>query len=168
MLPTECTEDLIRCISYWFLTPILLGFGLLGSLASLMILAGPAFRSSTFFYLRILSISDMMYLLSALGLLYEVFFMEGFTNFSLVLKYYLTHFDVILCNTFISTSGFIIIILTLDRYRCICQPSLPRKDNPGLYCGLAILISFAWQVPRFFTKVIESECVQIQPNASSV
>ena len=167
MLPEQCKEDLFRCISYWFVAPTVLALGLVGSFATLMIMVGPTFRTSTFFYLRILSISDMMYLISASGLMVEFFLIDAYTNLSLAATYYLTHFDHILCNTFISTSGFIIIILTLDRYRCICQPTLPRDNNPGVYCGLAILISFAWQVPRFFTKVIVSECVHIQPNVTS-
>ena len=167
MIQERCKEDLFRCVSYLFVAPTVLVLGLVGSFATLMIMAGPTFRTSTFFYLRILSISDMMYLLSAIGLMLEIHLIDAHSNLTLAATYYLTHFDHILCNTFISTSGFIIIILTLDRYRCICQPTLPRDTNPGIYCGLALLISFAWQVPRFFTKVIVSECVQIHPNNTS-
>ena len=47
--------------------------GLLGSVATLLVLTGPGFRSNTFLYLRALSVSDLLYLLAALGWLYEIF-----------------------------------------------------------------------------------------------
>ena len=126
MLPETCTSDLFRCICYWFIAPIILMFGLFGSFTTLIILTGSSFKSQTFFYLRILSITDMMYLLSAIGIMLEVFLIDKNSTLSIAAQYYLTFFDHILCNTLISTSGFIIVILSLERYRCICQPTLPE------------------------------------------
>ena len=85
------------------------------------------------------------------------------TTMNIAFKYYLTVFDVLLCNTFISCSGFIIILVTLDRYRCICQPHLPRAPHPRLLCALALLLSLAWQAPRLFIIRVQRQCVAWQP-----
>ena len=77
------------------------------------------------------------------------------------MQYYLTYFDILLCNTFIGASGMMIIILTIDRYRCICQPTLPRYQHPGLYCGLAFLVSFLWQLPRLFVNTALTSCLPV-------
>ena len=61
----------------------------------------------------------------------------------------------------------IIIILTIDRYRCICQPTLPRYKQPGLYCGHAFLVSFLWQVPRLFINTAPTSCLPISTNDRS-
>ena len=178
-LPETCTEDLFRCVSYLFIWPIFMFFGLLGSTATLVILSRSKFNTNTFYYLKALSMSDMMYLVSALGYLYEMFFLDTYSQLSTVAKakysftrqivkrfvqYYLTYFDILICNTFIGTSGMIIILLTIDRYRCICQPTLPRHNQPGLYCGLALLVSLFWQVPRLFVNTTTASCELVESN----
>ena len=167
MFPSQCKDDMFRCVSYLIISPSVLVLGLVGSMATLTIMAGSTFRTPTFFYLRVLSISDMMFLLSAVGIMVENMIIQEQSHLPLAATYYLTHFDHILCNTFISTSGFIIIILTLDRYRCICHPTMTRDTSPSIYCMLALLVSFTWQVPRFFTKSIVSDCVQVDQNTST-
>ena len=68
-------------------------FGLLGSTATLVILSRSKFNTNTFYYLKALSMSDMMYLVSALGYLYEMFFLDTYSQLSTVAKakYSFTH-----------------------------------------------------------------------------
>ena len=80
----------------------------------------------------------------------------------------MTHFDIILCNTFITCSAFIIILVTMDRWRCICSPTTPADTNPGLYCVIALGISFLWQVPRIFMKTTTTECKMVEFNSSNL
>ena len=101
-------------MSYWFVSPVLIFLGLAGSLTNLIILSGQEFNTSTFYYLRALSCTDMMYLVLVTGYLAEITLInDDQDNYSA--KYYLTHWDVNLCNTFITASGFIILLLTIDR-----------------------------------------------------
>ena len=156
----QCLSDGYRCIFYWFVCPILLILGISGSAANLAIMTGPGFKGSTFFFLRALSLSDLLYLIFSIGYFIEIMMMrEGHDSYQSM--YYLTFWDVILCNTLIATSGFIIILLTIDRYRCICQPTLPRSTHPGLNTGLALLISFVLQLPRFLEDQIVQECIRV-------
>ena len=120
----KCQNTKFLCVSFWFISPVLIFLGLAGSVTNLIIMTGPEFHGSTFYYLRALSATDILYLLLVTGYLAEITLIDGRDNYSA--KYYLTYWDVNLCNTFITASGFIIVLLTIDRYRCICKPTLPR------------------------------------------
>ena len=160
ILTTECKDDGFRCVSYWFICPILLFFGIVGSSANLAIMTGREFKGSTFFFLRALSMSDLFYLVFAIGYFIEIMMVrEGQDSFQTT--YYLTYWDVIIGNTMIATSGFIIILLTIDRYRCICQPTLKRSSHPRLKAFMAFVISFILQLPRFMENNIIQKCVSV-------
>ena len=111
----KCPNTKFLCVSYWFISPVLIFLGLAGSLTNLIIMSGPDFQTSTFYYLRALSATDIMYLVLVTGYLAEITLINDNENYSA--KYYLTHWDVNLCNTFITASGFIIVLLTIDRYQ---------------------------------------------------
>ena len=61
-------------------------FGFVGSLATIIILSSSKFNTTTFYYLKALSVSDLLYLLSAVGYLYEMFFLETTAQVSSVTK----------------------------------------------------------------------------------
>ena len=156
----ECPS--VECICYMIIIPILVFFGMSGSAINLILMSRPGFRGLTFYYLRSLSISDMIYLLFVIGYISEIMFLgEGDLNFQA--RYYLTHWDIVLCNTFISYSGFIILMVTLDRHRAICSPTTPRDPNTGLYLSYALLSSFLLQVPSFLESHIVNKCVEVTP-----
>ena len=81
-LPDTCVEDIFRCVSYLLVMPLIMAF------ATFFVLSGPKFQSDTFFYLRALSLSDMMYLLAAFGYIYEIFFLQSFASVTTAAKEY--------------------------------------------------------------------------------
>merc|ERR1711963_331527 len=118
-------------------------------------MTGPGFKGSTFFFLRALSMADLLYLVFTIGYFTEIMMLiEGSQSYNIM--FYLTFWDVTICNTLIAASGFIIILLTIDRYRSICKPTFPRSSYPVLKTGIAFLISFILQIPRF----LEDQIVQ--------
>lgn len=76
-------------------------------------------------------------------------------------KFYFSHIDIALGNTFITTSGFIILLLTLDRYRAIVHPTWDRDATPALSITLALACSLLIQIPRFWEKKIVNRCVRV-------
>ena len=61
-------------------------------------------------------VQDLVYLL--LGYLLEILFLSNDNDnhtLSFETTFYLTHMDIAIGNTFITTSGFIILLLTIDR-----------------------------------------------------
>ena len=79
-------DDLFRCVCYLFIWPIFMFFGFVGSLATIIILSSSKFNTTTFYYLKALSVSDLLYLLSAVGYLYEMFFLETSAQVSSITK----------------------------------------------------------------------------------
>ena len=161
-------EKLVECISYAFICPIFILLGIIGCGASVFLMSGPGFKGVTFYYLRALSVTDFFYLITVCGNMVQILLWRGEGGEEFVSIFYLTHIDHILCNTCISASGFLIILLTIDRYRCICQPTEPRDSHPGLCTGLALLVSFLLQIPRFLEEGIEEVCVSINQNSSAL
>ena len=56
------------------------------------------------------------YFIGILGYLLEIIFLnhdDGYLSFETT--FYLTHMDIAIGNTFITSSGFIILLLTIDR-----------------------------------------------------
>ena len=56
--------------------PLSLLLLLLVFLATFFVLTGAKFKTNIFFYLKALSLSDMLYLLAAFGYIYELFFLQ--------------------------------------------------------------------------------------------
>ena len=86
---------------------------------------------------------------------------EVFIEFEV--KFYFTYVDIALGNMFITTSGFIILLLSIDRYRAIVHPTWRRDPAPGRTITFALICSFVLQTPRFFEKHIVHRCVRVFP-----
>ena len=119
------SKRLVECISYGVVCPVLILLGIFGCVANVLLISGSGFKSVTFFYLRALSLSDLCYLLSVCFNLVEILILNphGLGQDAMYQMFYLTHIDHILSNTFIGTSGFIIVLVTIDRFHCICLPT---------------------------------------------
>ena len=85
-LPQTCIDDTFQCISYLMVMPFIMFSGLIGSIATFFILNGSKFRNNTFFYLKALSLSDMMYLVLTFGYIYEIMFLESYASMTSVAK----------------------------------------------------------------------------------
>lgn len=169
----ECSDQgwSASCVSYCIISPILITLGVLGCIANLMVMTGPEFKGVTYFYLRALSISDFFFLLFYIGYCFEVIFLDDELvvngTLDILRKYYLTHIDHILLNSFAGASGFFIVLLTIDRYRCICLPTKRRDQHPGLYTGLALIVSLLLRVPHMFEKTITYNCVPVRQTGNN-
>ena len=79
-LPETCLEDIFRCVSYLMVMPSFMICGIIGCIATIFVLTGARFRTNTFFYLKVLSVSDLMYLITAFGYIYEIFFLQSYSS----------------------------------------------------------------------------------------
>ena len=128
--------DLV-CLSYGAVGPVIIVLGILGCLGNLAVMTAPEFEGVTFYYLRALSISDLLYLLFATGYYVELLFHNSDRHMreeEVIREYYLTHIDHIMCNTFICTSGFLIVLLTIDRSHLTTRDGL-RPETIGKLLG---------------------------------
>ena len=163
MLPEKCHE--YECSGYWGLLPLLI-LGIVGCSANLLIMSGPGFTGQSFFFLRALSVSDMMYLFFSVGNFVEIMFFKSWSN-SWSVAYYSVHWDIVIVNVFINFSGFLIVILTIDRYLCICKPTKERSNHPTLFTLLAFFTAFVIQLPQFLEEKIVYDCYRATLNMES-
>ena len=70
------------------------------------------------------------------------------------LLYYLTHWDVVLCNTFITASSGILLLTTINFYQHHFHPALPDHKHRLLRVVLIIISSFLLLLPRFMEFTI--------------
>ena len=77
MLPEKCHD--LKCSGYWGLLPLLI-LGIGGCAANLVIMNGPGFKGQSFFFLRALSVSDMMYLFFSVGNFVEMMFFQSWSH----------------------------------------------------------------------------------------
>ena len=85
-LPQTCIDDIFQCVSYLMVMPFIMFSGLIGSIATFFILNGSKFRNNTFFYLKALSLSDLMYLVLTFGYIYEIMFLDSYASMTSVAK----------------------------------------------------------------------------------
>ena len=166
MFNDQCMEDWYKCTFYWIICPFLLIIGASGCIASLAVMSGSGFKGSTFFFLKALSLTDLFYLVLAIGYFVEMIIINDENVGSM---FFVTFFDLVLCNALIATSGFIIILLTIDRYRSICHPTLPQDSSPCLRSCAALAIGCMLQVPRFLDPELKGEefwreCLPLLPD----
>ena len=83
------------------------------------------------------------------------------------LLYYLTHWDVVLCNTFITASSGILLLTTINFYQHHAHPALPDHTHRLLRVLLIIVSSFLLLLPRFLEFTIMEDCNGVSLNSSS-
>ena len=76
---------------------------------------GHEFKGLTFYYLRALNVCDLLYLFSFVGVILEYFLKQPETEVGTFTRFYLVYFDSIILNPCVTNSGFIIVLLTVDR-----------------------------------------------------
>jgi hypothetical protein len=112
-------QALIHAYTYW--APVLYFLGLAGSIASLVTLQSSKFSARIYVYLRALALSDLFFLSFAISNCTRTFHDEirdtpnkyDESEHS-VAFYHLSEIPII--NGFLSTSVFIVVCMTMDRY----------------------------------------------------
>ena len=114
-----------------------------GSVTNLVILKNShCFDKRTCFYLQALSVTDMLYLTFMIGYLVasnkplyvnlpylfqaEVSIFHNMHSTNYDWKKYLTHWSVILSNTFVTSSSGIILLVTIEYYKSICTLDMSK------------------------------------------
>ena len=167
-------------IAYIYVAPVFYFFGLLGSLANLIILQDSKFNGKIYVYLRGLSLSDLCFLSLIIPFLTfrvqanENVFHSHHYNF----VFYESKLQEAFINGFSSTSVFLVVCMTLDRYYiilicivvmsvlsiflryfAICEPILysnfKKQSNPIIEVLGCFFIGLLIHIPYCFTSSIK-------------
>ena len=82
---------------------------------------------------------------------------------------YLTHWDVVFANTFITASSGILLLTTINFYQHLHHPNLPipAQSHTTIHVLLTVISSFLLLLPRFMEFTIMEHCNGMTLNSSS-
>jgi len=136
-----------------YITSILILLGIFGNITSIVVLRKDRERKNALFLLQALALADGLYLVVAI--------------FRYPLKYLLpSHEKFIaiqpivfpLLKTFQTVTIWMIVIVTIDRYTCVCRPLLApclfnQKTRRGYTLALFVA-GFLYNIPRFLDSCV--------------
>ncbi|XP_023341397.1 probable G-protein coupled receptor B0563.6 [Eurytemora carolleeae] len=121
-LCTNCTEQQItmesriNLVIYGILGPVVILFGLAGNLLNVIVLCRDEYSDFMYMYMKGLAVADIGYLLMALQMcIFQATLGDMITSEALGIYQY----QILgpLWNAFLATSDFIVVCMTIDRYR---------------------------------------------------
>lgn len=164
------SEEQYRHVIYNIVIPVILGFGLVGNLASLVIFSQKRLRhvfdeieQSATIGLVALAISDFCFCLTGFPAAFlNVRATRDSARLALPGFYYRTY-QTAFFNMFMFTSTWITVLVSLERYVAVCQPfraqAWIRVRRSVVTCTVVFLISIAISVPHFLAvNIIKGPC----------
>ncbi|XP_064090635.1 probable G-protein coupled receptor B0563.6 isoform X2 [Macrobrachium nipponense] len=119
---------------------------MVGNLLTIFVLRLPQFRGVTYTLFFVLAISDLLSLFFSISLLIHLL-EEGTRVYSTAAWY--SYCEVVFTNGPMSTSTFVIVIITVDRYFSVCRPTqfktIHTKRNARIGIALSLALALiAW------------------------
>ncbi|KAK7007716.1 hypothetical protein SK128_028402 [Halocaridina rubra] len=145
--------DTINDISYGIIAPIIITTGMIGNILTIYILKLPQFRGVTYTYFLMLAVSDLVSLVFSASVFYHLVH-ETTLQYSTAVWY--SYFEPFFVNVFLSTSIFIVICITVDRYYSVCRPVAFRGIHNHRHARnmmvIALSLSIIVWLPICFVK----------------
>ena len=121
----------------------------------------PCLKGVMYVYLLGLAVSNLCVLVTAVPALFDI--SEGFEDGSYTTAFYQAHLMVPMINSFMASSVYIIICMTVNRYISIYQPSQFQRIHTHKNARISIVCSFTGgvllHVPLCFQNTVVSTCM---------
>ena len=112
-----------------------------------------------YMYLLGLAMSNLCVLISAIPALYDI--SEGLDSNSYAISFYQAHLKLPLINSFMASSVYIIIFMTINRYISIYKPTdfqrLHTAQNAKIHITLSFLAGITLHIPLCFQNKVVIE-----------
>lgn len=113
----ELAENLktLNTIAYFYITPIIIAFGIVGDILSIAVLSHPLLRKTSvvYSYLLALAVTDLMTLISVIP---PILWIMKIKFCTLAAARYYAHVGFPLANAFMGASVYIVVFLTFNQY----------------------------------------------------
>ncbi|CAL8121262.1 unnamed protein product [Orchesella dallaii] len=133
-------RDCIRFWTHYILVPIVVIIGVMGNAVTIFILTRRPMRSATNVYLTALAVSDLVYLLFSFSMSWR-----HFPHVNKIWPYWwYTPFGLWVTDASSSTSVWITVSFTIERYIAVCQPTRGKNcggENRALFTAVAVYIA---------------------------
>ena len=149
MTPNQEALDRVRLLGYSVTSSLVVFVGIVGNLLSLLVLCSSRLRGVMYMYLAALTTSNLCVLLFTLPLILDI--SKLFKRGNLVFALYQAHFKIPIINSFMASSVYIIIIMTVNRFISIHKPmlfkSIHTNRNAKITTACAFLLGFVIHIP---------------------
>ena len=157
------TVDTIKFVAYSVVANFIVGVGLVGNLLNLVVLSRPNLKGVMYVYLLGLAVSNLCVLLTAIPGLYDI--SSGLEDGTYTTAFYQAHLKLPMINSFMASSVYIIICMTVNRYISIYKPTQFQRFHTHKNARISILSAFAGgilvHVPLCFQNRVISSCTLI-------
>ena len=131
----------IKFVAYSVIANIVVAVGIVGNILNLVVLTRPNLKGVMYVYLLGLAVSNLCVLLTAVPALYDIAKGLGDSG-DYTTAFYQAHLELPLINTFMASSVYIIICMTVNRYISIYRPTHFQRIHTHKNAKISIAASF--------------------------
>lgn len=133
--------SLVNHITYGYIAPIIISFGIIGDIMTVATLTRSLFKRSSiiYTYLILLAITDLSTLLSVIPM---ILWLLDCRLCSYPSALYYAHIGFPLVNAFMGASVWIVVFLTMSQYMAVCHPFHHRYLRTRKMCLLLVITSY--------------------------
>jgi hypothetical protein len=161
--PTAEAVEQIKFVAYSVIAYLIVGIGMLGNLLSLVVLTRPNLKGVMYVYLLGLAVSNLCVLITAVPALFNMS-AEGFASENYSTAFYQAHLELRVINSFMASSVYIIICMTVNRYISIYRPTHFQRihtfKNASIHISLSFMSGILLHIPLCFQNKVTSLCGQ--------
>ncbi|CAJ0609113.1 unnamed protein product [Cylicocyclus nassatus] len=151
------TSNLNR-ITYAYIAPVIIVFGILGDVLTVITLTHPLLRKSTivYTYLTLLAMTDLMTQFSVVPM---IMWLLDIRACSAAASFFYAHIGFPLANALMGASVWIVVFLTLSQYMAVCRPfayGLRSRKVCFILFSLAYIFNFCIYAPWAVKKEVHN------------
>ena len=150
------TIEWIKFVAYSIVAYVVVAVGIFGNLLSLVVLTRPNLKGVMYLYLLGLAASNLCVLVTAVPALYDI--SHGLTGGNYITAFYQAHMKLPLINSFMASSVYIIICMTVNRYISIYRPTHFQRvhtfTNAQIHIGISFLAGILLHIPLCFQNKV--------------
>jgi hypothetical protein len=156
----------INYVAYVIVANIIVVVGIIGNILNLIVLTRPKLKGVMYVYLLGLAVSNLCVLFTAIPALINI--AGGFHSRAYATAFFEAHLDIPMLNSFMASSVYIIICMTVNRYISIYRPTQFQRIHTFRNAYLAIAFSFVGgvvlHVPLAFEHYVDEKCFDVAPH----
>ena len=164
--PNADTVQYIKFVAYSVVAYLIVAVGMLGNVLSLVVLTRPNLKGVMYVYLLGLAVSNLCALMTAVPALFDI--SSGLGGGDYPTAFYQAHLEMPLINSFMASSVYIIIFMTVNRYISIYKPTDFQRIHTLKNARLCISLSFLCGVLLHIPLCFQNKVVFTQPCSSSL
>ena len=158
--PNALIVQNIKWVAYSVVAYLIVGVGIMGNLLSLVVLTRPNLKGVMYVYLLGLAVSNLCVLMTAVPALFDI--SAGLGGGHYTTAFFQAHLKLPLINSFMASSVYIIIFMTVNRYISIYKPTdfqrLHTLKNARVSISLSFFSGIVFHIPLCFQNQVKRHC----------